>query len=48
MTASPRLKGCGPMRVLAPIHDVMKESLDAWLGMVRVDQGGLRNLVEWV
>src|SRR5882724_2311718 len=28
-----------------PIHNAMKET---WLGMVRVDQGGLRNLAEWV
>ena len=33
--------------VLAPIHDVMKGNLDAWLGMVGVDWGGLRNLAEW-
>jgi len=35
------------MNVLAPIQDVMKGNLDAWLGIVGADQGCLRNLVEW-
>ena len=33
--------------VLAPIHDVMKETIDVWSGMVGVDQGCLRNLAKW-
>ena len=40
-------KGCVPMNVLAPIQYATKGNLDAWLGMVRVDQGGLRNLAKW-
>jgi len=45
--ASLRPRGCILTRVLAQIHDVTKESLGIWSGMVGHDWGGLRNLAEW-
>jgi len=39
--------GCVLMMILAPIQGATKGNLDAWLGMARVDWGGMRNLEEW-
>jgi len=46
-STSPRQWGYILIMVLVPIQDVTKGSYDAWLGMVGVDQGGLKNLAEW-
>src|SRR5882724_12276524 len=35
-----------PTTVLAPIQDMMRGNHNEWLGMVRVDQGGLWGLAE--